>query len=146
MEPIYSKEFLLHELYALEEANPVKKITSSSDILPAVWKYTEEPQEHFIIADLNNTHELIEIRLISKGLVNRTLVHPREIYIGAISNHAVGIIMIHNHPSGNTEPSQEDREITKRIKDAGKIIGIEVMDHIIISKKGHLSFLEEGWL
>ncbi len=145
-ELIYTKNFLLNELYALEANDPVKKITSPADILSSVWKYTEENQEHFIIADLNGAHEVIEIRMISKGLVNRTLVHPREAYRGAIVNNATAVILIHNHPSGNTEPSIEDIEITTRIKNAGKIVGIEVLDHIIIARKGYYSFLEEGKL
>jgi DNA repair protein RadC len=145
-ELIYSKEYLLNELFALETANPVKKITAPSDILPAVWEYAEKNQEHFIVTSLNGAHEVIETRVCSIGLLNRTLVHPREIFRQAIIDSAAAIIIIHNHPSGNLEPSQEDNEITKRIKDAGIIIGIEVLDHIIISKCGYYSFLEEGKL
>jgi DNA repair protein RadC len=145
-ELIYSKEYLLNELFALETANPVKKITSPSDILPAVWEYAEKNQEHFIVASLNGAHEVIETRICSIGLLNRTLVHPREIFRQAIIDSAAAIIIIHNHPSGNLEPSQEDTEITKRIKDAGIIVGIKVLDHIIISKCGYYSFLEEGKL
>ncbi len=145
-ELIYTKDFLLNELWALETANPVKKITAPADVLSAVWEYTEKDQEHFLVVDLNGAHEIIEIRIITKGLVNRTLVHPREIYREAIVNNASTIILIHNHPSGNYEPSTEDIEITKRIKNAGVIIGIEVLDHIIIARRGHYSFLEEGKL
>lgn len=145
-ELIYSKEYLLNELFALETANPVKKITAPSDILSAVWKYAEKNQEHFLVASLNGAHEVIETRVSSIGILNRTLVHPREIFRQAIIDNASAIIIIHNHPSGNLEPSQEDIEITKRIKDAGFIVGIEVLDHIIISKCGYYSFLEEGKL
>ncbi len=145
-ELIYTKDFLLKKLLALEVSDPIKKITSSFDIIPEVIKYSYEPQEHFIVADLNGAHEIIEIRVISKGLVNRTLVHPREIFRGAIINNSSVVILIHNHPSGNVDPSFEDIEITKRIKKAGELIGIEVLDHIIIAKKGHFSFLEEGKL
>jgi DNA repair protein RadC len=142
----YSKEFLLSELYALETADPVKKITTPADIVPAVQEYAYKDQEHFIVVDLNGEHVINEIRVISKGLVNRTLVHPREIFRGAIVNNAAAIILIHNHPSGNTEPSNEDKEITTRINNASKIIGIEIIDHIIISKRGYYSFVEEGLL
>lgn len=142
----FEKEYLLNKLLALENSNPMTKITSPADILPAVWKYAEENQEHFVVASLNGAHEVIEIRVSSIGLLNRTLVHPREIFRQAIIDNAAAVIIIHNHPSGNLEPSQEDIEITKRIKDAGIIVGIEVLDHLIISKSGYYSFLEEGKL
>lgn len=142
----YSKEFLLNKLYALEAADPVKKITSPSDILPAIWKYAEEIQEHFIVVSVTGCNEVIATRIISKGILNRVLVHPREIFRQAIIDNAAAIIIVHNHPSGNFEPSTEDIEITKRIKSAGTIVGIEVLDHIIITKRGYYSFLEEGKL
>ena len=95
---------------------------------------------------MNGSHEIIKVRTISKGLVNRTLVHPREVYRMAIKDNAAAIILTHNHPSGNPAPSIEDIEITNRMISAGKIIGIEVLDHVVIAKKGYYSFLEEGQL
>ncbi len=142
----FSKEFLLSELFAMENEDPVKKVTAAADIVPAIRYLAENTQEVFAVADLDGAHKVIEIREVTKGLINRTLVHPREIYRGAIVSNAASIILVHNHPSGNMEPSQEDIEITRRIKQAGGIIGIEVLDHIIITKGGFYSFLEEGKL
>ena len=142
----FSKEFLLSELFAMENEDPVKKVTAAADIVPAIRYLAENTQEVFAVADLDGAHKVIEIREVTKGLINRTLVHPREIYRGAIVSNAASIILVHNHPSGNMEPSQEDIEITRRIKQAGGIIGIEVLDHIIITKGGFYSFLEEGRL
>jgi DNA repair protein RadC len=78
------------------------------------------------------------------GLVNRTLVHPREIFSDPLNDRAAAVLIAHNHPSGNIEPSQEDMEITRRIKNAGIILGIELLDHIIFTDKAYYSFLEEG--
>ncbi len=142
----FSKEFLLSELFAMENEDPVKKVTAAADIVPAIRYLAENTQEVFAVADLDGAHKVIGIREVTKGLINRTLVHPREIYRGAIVSNAASIILVHNHPSGNMEPSQEDIEITRRIKQAGGIIGIEVLDHIIITKGGFYSFLEEGRL
>ena len=140
----YSKEFLLSELWALEAKDPVKRVTSPANIIPAVLQYAEKDQEHFIVINLDGEHKVISINVVSMGILNRTLVHPREIFRRAIVDNSACIMLCHNHPSGNLEPSIEDIEITNRIKSAGKIIGIEVLDHIILSKRGYYSFLEEG--
>ncbi len=142
----FSKEFLLSELFAMENEDPVKKVTAPGDIVPAVRYLAENTQEVFVVADLDGAHKVIEIREITKGLINRTLVHPREVYRGAIVNNAAAIILVHNHPSGNLQPSVEDIQITRQIKEAGILIGIEVIDHVIITKGGFYSFLEEGKL
>ena len=80
------------------------------------------------------------------GTLNQNIIHPREIFVDAISDRAAGIIFIHNHPSGIFEPSEEDKKITKKLVEVGKLIGIEVFDHIIISKNGYYSFRENGLL
>ena len=131
---------------ALEATEKSIKITAPSNILPFIEKYRLRKQEEFVVITLNGSHEIIKVRTISKGLVNRTLVHPREVYRMAIKDNAAAIILTHNHPSGNPAPSIEDIEITNRMISAGKIIGIEVLDHVVIAKKGYYSFLEEGQL
>ena len=142
----HTKENLLKELIAMETANPVEAITTPADLMPSLTQYAYEDQEHFIIIDLNGAHNVIELRVVSIGIANRCLVHPREIFKGAIINNATAVVLAHNHPSGSLNPSKEDDEITERIKKAGKIIGIEVLDHLIIGKKGYYSYLEEGKL
>ena len=120
------------------------KISSPSDIYPAVKHYADRHQETFLSVSLNGAHEIIKIRIVSIGLVNRTLVHPREVYADPIGDRAAAIIVAHNHPSGNTKPSSEDREVTNILKKSGKILGIELLDHIVFSDTGFYSFLENG--
>ena len=141
-----SKLKLIKELMIMEVAETPVKISSPDHILPFVEKWRCEDREHFIVITLNGSHNIIKTRVISIGIVNRTIVHPREIFRDAILDNAIGIILVHNHPSGNVDPSTEDIEITTRLKNASKIIGIEILDHIITAKRGYYSFLEEGKL
>jgi len=121
-----------------------KKITAPADALPYISHYSDRKQEHFLCLSLNGAHEVIKARVVSMGLVNRTLVHPREIFSDPLKDRAAAVLIAHNHPSGNIEPSQEDIEITRRIKSAGIILGIELLDHIIFTENAYYSFLEEG--
>lgn len=123
-----------------------KRITYPADVYPLLRHYADRPQEHFICIILNGAHEVIRTEIVSVGLVNRTIVHPREVYSGPIKDRATAVIAAHNHPSGNLSPSSEDISITKRLKEAGSILGIEMLDHIIFSEQGYFSFLEEGKL
>ncbi len=126
-------------------ANYSIKVTTPKDVLPILRRYRNYKQEAFICITLNGSHNIITVRIISIGILNRTLVHPREVFVGAIKDHAAAVILCHNHPSGNIDPSEEDIQITKRLKDAGSILGIEILDHIIIGKiPDYYSFLEEG--
>ncbi len=121
-----------------------KKITSPADALPFINHYSDRKQEHFLCLSLNGAHEIIQSRVVSMGLVNRTLVHPREIFSDPLKDRAAAVLIAHNHPSGSIEPSREDIEITSRIKNAGIILGIELLDHIIFTETCYYSFLEEG--
>ena len=103
-------------------------------------------QEQMKLLMLNTKAKLIGETNISKGTVNASLITPRELFIEALQKSAVYIIIIHNHPSGDPTPSREDLLITKRIFDAGKLIGIELLDHIIIGNNRYMSFREEGML
>ncbi|RLD17061.1 MAG: hypothetical protein DRI36_04760 [Caldiserica bacterium] len=113
-----------------------------------VWKYLIEfagkKKEYFIVLYLDVRNQEIGREVISVGTLNMNVVHPREVFEVAIRNHSAGIIVAHNHPSGAVNPSKEDIEITKRIKNAGEILGIELLDHIIISKEGYFSFKENS--
>ena len=122
------------------------KITSPKDILPLIRHYGDREQEHFLCLSLNGAHEVKFIRVVSIGLVNRTLVHPREIFSDPLKDRAAAIIIAHNHPSGNLDPSEEDTAITARIKSAGEILGIQLLDHIIFTGSGYYSFLESAAL
>jgi len=103
-------------------------------------------QEHFWVAGLNTANELLFIELVSLGSSNRFNVTASEVFRIAIYKLATGIILIHNHPSGSMAISKEDKKFTQRMKSAGKILGIKVLDHLIISEKEWASFADEGWL
>ena len=127
-------------------AKETVKVTNPEDIYQALSRYHRKRKENFLVLTLNGAHEVISIRIISIGIVNRSIVHPREIFIEAIKDNAAAIVVAHNHPSGNTEPSEEDREVTRRLTEAGKILGINVLDHVVFGQNGYYSFLEKGEL
>ncbi len=106
-------------------------------------KISNYAKEHFLVVSFDVRNKVIGIDTITIGTLNTSLVHPRETFGVAIRRHAAHIILVHNHPSNDTEPSLQDREITKQLAQAGKILGIELVDHIIISQVGFLSFKEK---
>ena len=101
-------------------------------------------QEHFLAMYLDGAHNIIETKIIFIGTVNRSMVHPREIFAPALELRASAIIIGHNHPSGSVEPSTEDINMTKRLVEAGKILGIEILDHVIFTYKDFYSFQNNG--
>ncbi|MBU0699339.1 MAG: JAB domain-containing protein, partial [Proteobacteria bacterium] len=101
-------------------------------------------QEYFLCISLSGANEVIGNRIVTVGLLNTNQVHPREVFADAISDRAAGIILAHNHPSGILTPSADDVATTRQLVDAGNIIGISVLDHIIVTKNGFLSFKEKG--
>jgi DNA repair protein RadC len=104
----------------------------------------DKAKEHFKLILLNPRNKIIGISTISVGTLNASLVHPREVFKDAIMHSAASVVLAHNHPSGDPEPSEDDIKITKTLVDSGKILGIEVLDHIIIGKESFKSFKEEG--
>lgn len=121
------------------------RISSCEDVLLHVHDLRYRRQEHFVSLTINGAGRMIKRRVIFKGTVNQSLAHPRESFLGAISDRASSIIFVHNHPSGTSRPSREDRAVTKRLVDAGKLLGIEVLDHIILGTDSYFSFKEEGF-
>jgi len=95
---------------------------------------------------INGANEVINTRVVTIGLVNQSQIHPREIFADVILDRASAVIIAHNHPSGSLKPSKEDISITEKIKAAGQLLGINLLDHIIFSKKGYYSFLENNAL
>jgi len=122
------------------------KITFPADVLPFVMEIRDKNQEHFVCISLNGANEVIEKRVATVGILNANQVHPREVFSDAIAERATSIILVHNHPSGNTDPSHEDIAVTKRLVEAGEILGIKIHDHIIVSKNEHTSMKEQGLL
>ncbi len=123
-----------------------KVINNTEDAFNSIRHYGDRVQEHFLVLILNGALELLKVEVVSVGLVNKTLVHPREVFSTAISIRATSVIIAHNHPSGNLKPSKDDFETTKKISDAGKILGINVLDHIIFSSESYYSIKESDEL
>jgi DNA repair protein RadC len=125
---------------------PLAKVTKPEDIVGLVGDLAGRRQEHFICITLNGAGEVLGNRIITVGLLNHSLVHPREVFADAITDRAASVICVHNHPSGSLEPSSQDIAITQQLKEAGALVGIPLVDHIIVSRAGHLSLRERGLL
>jgi len=123
-----------------------RKIQIPADALPMLDRFTDRKQEHFLTLSLNGAHEVIVVRTVSVGLVNRTMVHPREVFAGPLTDRAAAVILAHNHPSGSLNPSTEDDEITRRLVEAGQTLGIPVLDHVVFGSTGYFSYLENDVL
>ena len=119
-------------------------ILSPDEVYLLVKRYAGSKQEQFILLTLNGAHDVISVSIISVGLVNKAIVHPREVFYKAIKDMATAIIVCHNHPSGMVIPSCEDKQITEKIYKAGELIGIPLLDHIVFSKTGFTSMKEQG--
>jgi DNA repair protein RadC len=104
----------------------------------------DNTKEHFIILSLDSARNVASYSVVSVGTTNFSIVHPREVFQMAILSGAIGIIVAHNHPSGRAKPSYADRQVTKRLKQAGEILGIRVLDHVIVTEDDYHSFQEEG--
>ena len=135
---------LLQALSVLEKENPITRVSSPKDIYGTIRKYGKKKQEHFIVICLNGAHQVIKVKVITIGVLNRCLVHPREVFRPAIINNSASIIIAHNHPSGTLTPSPNDDKLTAKIKQGLKIFDITLMDHIILSKDGYYSYADEG--
>jgi len=122
------------------------KIGQPPDILPLIQHMADRKQEHFLCISLNGAYEVIAVRTVSVGLVNKTQVHPREVFADPLTDRATAIIVAHNHPAGTLSPSKDDIAITRQLKSAGETLGIRLLDHIIFNNKGYYSFLEDAML
>ncbi|MCK9364395.1 MAG: DNA repair protein RadC [Syntrophales bacterium] len=122
------------------------KIETPADLLPHVRHYADRKQEHFLCASINGANEILNIRVVSIGLIDRAPVHPREVFADALADRAAAVIVAHNHPSGGIEPSPHDVEATAQLKTAGSVLGITLLDHIIFNRTEYYSFLEAGKL
>jgi len=120
------------------------KVTGAQDVMPLLADIADKKQEHFVCISLNGAHEMIKKRIVTIGLVDRSQVHPREVYADVISDRAAAVIFAHNHPSGDLKPSNSDLKIHEQLTEAGKILGIRILDHLIITRKGYYSFQEAG--
>lgn len=129
-------------IYLINEPDKIK-ISNARDVFNIMnYKLTSENQECFYCLYLNNKNEVLERRLLFMGTVNKSLVHPREVFKYAYLSSASGIICIHNHPSGDVNPSREDIDLTKKLIEIGKIQAIPIIDHIIIGNNLYYSMVE----
>ncbi len=123
------------------------RYTTPQQILPLVSDLMSKKKEYLVVISINGAQELINRHIISIGTLNSTLIHPREVFLPAIKDYAAGIFLVHNHPSGDTTPSQEDIKVTQHIDKAAKLIGIKLLDHLIVSPHEEFySFRVEGKL
>lgn len=123
-----------------------KRITSAEEVYEELKEFSTKNQEHFLSITLDGASHIINTRTVFIGTLNQSMVHPREVYADAIADRAAGIIIAHNHPSGTLEASRADMEVTRRLKEVSKLVGIELLDHVILSKHGYYSFSDEGLL
>lgn len=123
-----------------------RRITTPADVALMTRDIANKQQEHFITFTLDGAGQIIDRHPITKGILNHSPVHPREVFAPAIEKRAASVILVHNHPSGNPEPSSADIEITRMLKEAGDLLGIEVLDHVIVTKKEYVSLKERGLL
>ena len=121
-----------------------QRIGKPIDIYNLIRHHADRRQEKFLCISLNGAHEILAVRLVTIGLVNRTIIHPREVYADPINDRASAVAVAHNHPSGNLRPSNGDIEITERLKASANILGLNFLDHLIFSEKFFFSFREEG--
>ncbi len=122
----------------------LEKANSSEEVYRSLKSFTNKDKEYALIVCLDTRNQIIKKQVLSIGILNASLVHPREVLREAIKNNANSFIIAHNHPSGDTEPSDADIEMTKRLAAAGRLMGIELADHIVIGKYGYTSLREEG--
>ncbi len=123
-----------------------RTISTPNDIFAEIRHFSSRSQESLIVVALNGAHEVIGTIVATVGLLNRTIVHPREVFSDPLKMRAAAIAIAHNHPSGNIEPSQDDKDITVRLVKCGELLGIRVLDHIVFTDDKYYSFLEHGLL
>jgi DNA repair protein RadC len=125
---------------ALDGEAPARAIRGPDDVLAQVRDLARARREHFVVLLLNARHELQCRETISIGSLNASIVHPREVFLPAILHSAASVVLVHNHPSGDPEPSEEDLSITRRLVEVGELVGIGVLDHVIVASRGTVSF------
>lgn len=132
---------LSKRVFAVQDSH-LPLISSPKDVLPHIHEIRNYKKEHFVALFLNARNQLLHKETISIGTLTASLVHPREVFEPALRYSAASILVAHNHPSGETEPSDQDIEITRRLLEAGSLLGIDLIDHVIVSSSGYSSLKE----
>ena len=139
------RQYVQFESGALVPLSVLEKkplVKTAEDVLPILEDIRFQEQEHFKVIHLDSAGQVVFSSIVSKGLVNQAPVHPREVFKEAIRRNASSIILAHNHPSGSLTPSEADLTITEKLVEAGKLLNIPVLDHVIVSSQGFVSLLE----
>jgi len=124
-----------------------QRVKTSGDVYQAFREhFASLDREQFVVVLLDNKNVILGFNVVSVGTINSSLVHPREVFKPAILANAAAVLLIHNHPSGDPEPSAEDKAITRRLKEAGEILGIKLLDHVVIGDGHFVSFAEQQLL
>ena len=138
-----TKEYYLSKITAMSVAEVADtQILTALMLHPFIKHYGYADVENFIVVTLSGAHKVLNIHEVTRGIANKVMVHPREVFRRAIADNAVAIIVAHNHPSGQLVPSDEDKAITRRLQEAGELLGITVLDHLILGRDTYLSFVE----
>jgi DNA repair protein RadC len=135
---------MTYEIISTRKLRKTIIFKSPNDIFGLLKRYGNNKQEIFLVITLTGSHKVLNIHISTIGSANRTIVHPREVFRHAIADNASAIVVAHNHPSGGLTPSPEDEEITHRLLDSGKILGIHFLDHLIINKDNFYSFRQDN--
>ena len=124
-----------------------KLVRGPDDVVALIGRRLRtQPREHFVVLLLSARHECVAVETVSIGILNASIVHPREVFRPAVLAAAASIVVAHNHPSGDPEPSEEDIAITRRLAQVGELLGIAVLDHVILAARGVVSLSERGHL
>lgn len=129
--------FELGRRYLMPADRPT--IRDTDDAVAQLDNIRDKKQEYFVVLTLDGANRLINNTIVFQGTLNQSLVHPREIFAKAIEDRAASIIVAHNHPSGNVDPSDEDIKVTQKLKEAGELLGIKVLEHVVVSKEAYWS-------
>ena len=143
---VYSLRLVKESSIAYNLEKSIANPATAAEIINQVFDMENQPNEVFAILCLNTKNKIVGVHTISIGSLNASIVHPREVFKAALLNNAASIILAHNHPSGDPEPSREDIEVTHRLVNAGNILGIKVLDHIIIGDGRYISLKEQGMM
>ena len=125
-------------------AIPRGAMTNPELVYETVRDLAAAPQEHFEVLHLDVKHRLLARQTIAIGTLDRALIHPRDVFTGALLHGSAGIVLVHNHPSGDPEPSSEDTELTRQLLEGAKLLGVSILDHVIVGVDGFVSLARRG--
>ncbi|MBT1073491.1 RadC family protein [Pelotalea chapellei] len=143
IKPVFSREIVCENLPSYLSTD---RFISPHQVFEMFRDLICETKEHFLALHLDGKNKIVCFDRVSVGSLNQSIVHPREVFKSAILSSAAALILVHNHPTGDPSPSAEDRAITKRLSEAGELIGIRVLDHLIVGDGKYVSFVEQGLL